>query len=166
METAAELSATLAILIDADNARPSIFQGLMDEVAKLGRAGSASHRYCGGGAGGGSGKGGAPGEHCHPGKQVCAGSQISPGIHMVPAVGVGVVPGLHCQPAWHICPASQISPGMHIADFVGLGLGHGLGAELSGDVGPGDVGGIAEHPTSSSSTTGQIRMTFSRRSRG
>src|SRR3954464_3134183 len=38
METAADSSATLAILIDADNARPSIVQGLMDEVAKLGRA--------------------------------------------------------------------------------------------------------------------------------
>jgi hypothetical protein len=33
METAPESSATLAILIDADNARPSIVQGLMDEVA-------------------------------------------------------------------------------------------------------------------------------------
>jgi len=38
METTADSSATLAILIDADNARPSIVQGLMDEVAKLGRA--------------------------------------------------------------------------------------------------------------------------------
>jgi uncharacterized LabA/DUF88 family protein len=38
MATAADTSATLAILIDADNARPSIVKGLMDEVAKLGRA--------------------------------------------------------------------------------------------------------------------------------
>src|SRR5215218_5529126 len=38
METTADSSATLAILIDADNARPSAVQGLMDEVAKLGRA--------------------------------------------------------------------------------------------------------------------------------
>lgn len=37
META-ESTATLAILIDADNESPSIIQGLMDEVAKLGRA--------------------------------------------------------------------------------------------------------------------------------
>src|SRR5690349_12398785 len=37
METV-ESTATLAILIDADNASPSIIQGLMDEVAKLGRA--------------------------------------------------------------------------------------------------------------------------------
>lgn len=35
---AAESTATLAILIDADNASPSIIQGLIDEVAKLGRA--------------------------------------------------------------------------------------------------------------------------------
>ena len=35
---AAESTSTLAILIDADNASPSIIQGLMDEVAKLGRA--------------------------------------------------------------------------------------------------------------------------------
>src|SRR5690242_6580152 len=34
----AESTVTLAILIDADNASPSIIQGLMDEVAKLGRA--------------------------------------------------------------------------------------------------------------------------------
>ena len=33
METTADSSATLAILIDADNARPSAVQGLMDEVA-------------------------------------------------------------------------------------------------------------------------------------
>jgi NYN domain-containing protein/OST-HTH/LOTUS domain-containing protein len=38
MQTTADSSETLAILIDADNARPSIVQGLMDEVAKLGRA--------------------------------------------------------------------------------------------------------------------------------
>jgi uncharacterized LabA/DUF88 family protein len=37
META-ESTATLAILIDADNASPAIIQALMDEVAKLGRA--------------------------------------------------------------------------------------------------------------------------------
>lgn len=37
META-ESTNVLAILIDADNASPSIVQGLMDEVAKLGRA--------------------------------------------------------------------------------------------------------------------------------
>ncbi len=38
MQTTAETTSTLAILIDADNASPSIIQGLMDEVAKLGRA--------------------------------------------------------------------------------------------------------------------------------
>jgi hypothetical protein len=38
MATPAETNTTLAILIDADNARPSIVKGLMDEVAKLGRA--------------------------------------------------------------------------------------------------------------------------------
>ena len=37
METLVSNS-TLAVLIDADNASPSIIQGLMDEVAKLGRA--------------------------------------------------------------------------------------------------------------------------------
>jgi len=31
-------SAALAVLIDADNANPAIVKGLMDEVAKLGRA--------------------------------------------------------------------------------------------------------------------------------
>jgi uncharacterized LabA/DUF88 family protein len=38
MKTIAESLSTLAILIDADNARPSFVQGLMDEIAKLGRA--------------------------------------------------------------------------------------------------------------------------------
>jgi uncharacterized LabA/DUF88 family protein len=38
MQATAESTSTLAILIDADNARPSMVQGLMDEVAKLGRA--------------------------------------------------------------------------------------------------------------------------------
>jgi uncharacterized LabA/DUF88 family protein len=38
MATPDEPGATLAILIDADNASPSIVKGLMDEVAKLGRA--------------------------------------------------------------------------------------------------------------------------------
>jgi hypothetical protein len=37
METAAS-NATLAVLVDADNASPAIIQALMDEVAKLGRA--------------------------------------------------------------------------------------------------------------------------------
>jgi TonB family protein len=38
MPTPAPSTATLAILIDADNARPTIIKGLIDEVAKLGRA--------------------------------------------------------------------------------------------------------------------------------
>ena len=38
MATSDEPGDTLAILIDADNASPSILKGLMDEVAKLGRA--------------------------------------------------------------------------------------------------------------------------------
>jgi uncharacterized LabA/DUF88 family protein len=38
MATPDEPGDTLAILIDADNASPSIVKGLMDEVAKLGRA--------------------------------------------------------------------------------------------------------------------------------
>jgi uncharacterized LabA/DUF88 family protein len=38
MATPDESSATLAILIDADNANPAIVKGLIDEVAKLGRA--------------------------------------------------------------------------------------------------------------------------------
>src|SRR5262245_43517265 len=38
MATLTETSGALAILIDADNASPSIVKGLMDEVAKLGRA--------------------------------------------------------------------------------------------------------------------------------
>ncbi|MDQ2641541.1 MAG: NYN domain-containing protein, partial [Pseudomonadota bacterium] len=33
-----EISSTLAILIDADNANPAIVKGLIDEVAKFGRA--------------------------------------------------------------------------------------------------------------------------------
>jgi uncharacterized LabA/DUF88 family protein len=38
MPTPTESSATLAVLIDADNANPAIVKGLIDEVAKLGRA--------------------------------------------------------------------------------------------------------------------------------
>jgi uncharacterized LabA/DUF88 family protein len=38
MPTSVTATAALAILIDADNASPSIVKGLMDEVAKLGRA--------------------------------------------------------------------------------------------------------------------------------
>ncbi|HWL64240.1 MAG TPA: NYN domain-containing protein [Steroidobacteraceae bacterium] len=38
MATPDELSSTLAILIDADNANPAIVKGLIDEVAKFGRA--------------------------------------------------------------------------------------------------------------------------------
>jgi len=38
MATPDEPGDTLAILIDADNASPNIVKGLMDEVAKLGRA--------------------------------------------------------------------------------------------------------------------------------
>ncbi len=38
MPTATESSSTLAVLIDADNANPAIVTGLIDEVAKLGRA--------------------------------------------------------------------------------------------------------------------------------
>jgi hypothetical protein len=38
MATLAETNGALAILIDADNANPSIVGGLIDEVAKLGRA--------------------------------------------------------------------------------------------------------------------------------
>jgi uncharacterized protein (TIGR00288 family) len=38
MSPTEQTSATLAILIDADNANPAIIKGLMEEVAKLGRA--------------------------------------------------------------------------------------------------------------------------------
>ena len=38
MPTPTESSATLAVLIDADNANPAIVKGLIDEVARLGRA--------------------------------------------------------------------------------------------------------------------------------
>ena len=38
MQNAAESGAALAILIDADNANPAIVKGLIDEVARLGRA--------------------------------------------------------------------------------------------------------------------------------
>jgi uncharacterized LabA/DUF88 family protein len=38
MPTSEPSTATLAILIDADNANPAIIKGLIDEVAKLGRA--------------------------------------------------------------------------------------------------------------------------------
>lgn len=38
MATPEEISSTLAILIDADNANPAIVKGLIDEVAKFGRA--------------------------------------------------------------------------------------------------------------------------------
>ena len=38
MPTPTESSATLAVLIDADNANPAIVKGLIDEVAKFGRA--------------------------------------------------------------------------------------------------------------------------------
>ena len=38
MPTPEEASAALAILIDADNANPAIVKGLIDEVAKFGRA--------------------------------------------------------------------------------------------------------------------------------
>jgi len=38
MATPEESSAALAILIDADNANPAIVKGLIDEVAKFGRA--------------------------------------------------------------------------------------------------------------------------------
>ena len=38
MPTPKSSTATLAILIDADNANPAIIKGLIDEVAKLGRA--------------------------------------------------------------------------------------------------------------------------------
>jgi len=38
MPSSEESSAALAILIDADNASPAIVKGLIDEVAKLGRA--------------------------------------------------------------------------------------------------------------------------------
>jgi len=38
MPTPSASSATLAVLIDADNANPAIAKGLIDEVAKLGRA--------------------------------------------------------------------------------------------------------------------------------
>ena len=36
--TPSETGPALAILIDADNANPAIVRGLIDEVAKLGRA--------------------------------------------------------------------------------------------------------------------------------
>jgi len=38
MATTDQTGATLAILIDADNANPAIVKGLIDEVAKFGRA--------------------------------------------------------------------------------------------------------------------------------
>ncbi len=38
MPTTEQASGALAILIDADNANPAIVKGLIDEVAKLGRA--------------------------------------------------------------------------------------------------------------------------------
>jgi hypothetical protein len=38
MATSTESSATLAVLIDAVNAKPAIIKGLIEEVAKLGRA--------------------------------------------------------------------------------------------------------------------------------
>jgi hypothetical protein len=110
--------------------------------------------YCGGG----TRTGGAPGVHSQPAKQGCAGSQISPGIQAVPEMGLGELPGVHCHPGGQLCPASQISPGMHIADFIGLRWGRFLYGVGPGDVGSGDSGGIAVHPTSSSKTRGQDRM--------